>query len=135
MPDFKVLLIKEHIDESKNNFDHNIIIIYDSNEDTYYYYGSRNSSFEKNKYKDYNGTFHNTQFSYFMKYLNYLLGKKEELYTLTTELHQLYIKEDEYDYLNFVYLNDQLNNKNTLSAYDYDSVSVTDLEDMLLMIV
>ena len=134
MPDFKVLLLKEHINGKVNEFDNNIIILYDSEEETYYYYGSRNVNSGKYKYKDYKGTFHNSQFAYFMNFLNYLFGLKMDVFELTTELHHLHIGEDEYDMLNFVYLYEQLDNRNTMAAYDYDNVSVCELQDMLLMI-
>ena len=56
MPTYQVLVIKEHVRGDIRQLDNRVAILYDSKEETYYYYGTRNDD-GKNIYNPYGGTY------------------------------------------------------------------------------
>ena len=115
MTGFKVLIIKEHIANDVKKLDNRICILYDSSEEAYYYYGTRNNMNESN-YINYNGSYHYTEFDKFMTFLLYTMNNFSEV--ITTELHVVDIWEKEYSRLNYNNLLKKTSNRTVLAAYD-----------------
>ena len=115
MTGFKVLIIKEHVADDVKKIDNRMCILYDSSEETYYYYGTRNNTNESN-YINYNGSYHYTEFDKFMTFLLYTMNNFSEV--ITTELHVVDILEKEYSTLNYNNILKKMYAKTLLAAYD-----------------
>uniref|UniRef100_A0A6C0HYJ9 Uncharacterized protein n=1 Tax=viral metagenome TaxID=1070528 RepID=A0A6C0HYJ9_9ZZZZ len=117
MPKFNILYLVEKYNDGKT--DNRIIILYDSNEEKYYYYGTRNPvSCEKDeddndKYIEYSGKYSEHNIISFLKYSNDLFRN-----TIDTELHSIEIEEDEYDEVTFAKLFKKMNNYTEIFAYE-----------------
>jgi len=132
MPAFQVFVIKEHVRGDIRQIDNRIVILYDNEEERYYFYGTRNN-FGQNTYLPYGGTYDYSQWKGFSLFLEFLLGKYEEV--LTTETHFLEIPEKDYKILDWDYFFTHLNNKTLLAAYDMKMASVEHIENCLDMLV
>ena len=102
MPAFKVLYIEEfdRNDTIPGNTDHRIAVLYDESSERFYYYGTRNrESNKKQKYIEYSGSYSYEAFHNFDAFLKYILDGNKSL--ITTELYDIYIDENEYDWLSF----------------------------------
>jgi hypothetical protein len=132
MPAFQVLVIKEHIRGEIRQLDNRIAILYDSEDDKYYFYGTRNHP-GQNTYTPYGGTYSYSQWKSFSLFLEFVLGKYEEV--LTIETHFLDIREKDYDVLCWDYFANNLTNRSLLAAYDMKMVSVETMENYLDMLI
>ena len=121
MPRFNVLYTVELDDKDKNKTDTRLIILYDANEETYYYYGTRSrtlgfSLLEQDKYIEFSGAYPESKvvsFISFFKYLNdFFKGK------FNIELHNIEISEMEYDILTFEKIFNKFSRFTELFAYD-----------------
>jgi len=112
---FQILFLKEHIKGKVSKLDHRTFVLYDPNEETFYYYGSRNDDGYL-KYVDYGGSYSYRQKESLLSMIQYNMGNFEEV--ITTELHFLNIEEYEYSSLNYTYIIDRLSNKTLMAAYD-----------------
>ena len=119
---FNVLVIKEHVEGTRNKFDHNICILYDSISGYYYYYGLRSGS-----PGEYSGVYSYDQKSSFLDFLGYLMADFQPRFT--TELHQLDIHPDEYDCLSYRNIYTRLNNSNRAAVNSSTKLQVTDLNE------
>lgn len=138
MPVFKVLYIKEFYSnatpETHNESDHNIIILYDDLDATFYYYGTRaRESDSKKKYIDYSGSYSYDAFQNFHDFLKYLLDGNRAL--ITNELYEIHISENEYTHLSFSKLKAKFFKGALLSAYDLQPNNGTYLEGLLSMLI
>jgi hypothetical protein len=132
MPTFQVLVIKEHVRGDIRQFDNRIVILYDTKEERYYYYGTRNNQGE-NVYNNYGGTYDYLQWKSFSLFLEFLFGKYEEV--MTIETHFLDIPETDYKGLCWDYFLKYLSNKTLLAAYDLKKTSAEAIENHLDMLV
>ena len=132
MPAFQVLVIKEHVRGDIRELDNRIAILYDSEEEKYYFYGTRNHP-GQNKYTPYGGTYSYSQWKSFSLFLEFVLGKYEEV--LTVETHFLDIHENEYKNLSWDFLSNRLCNNTLLAAYDLKMASVETMENYLDMLI
>lgn len=132
MPTFQVLVIKEHVRGDIRKLDNRIAILYDSEEETYYYYGTRNNA-GKNIYNPYGGAYTYKQWKSFSLFLKFVFGKYDEV--MTIETHFLDIHENDYKDLCWDYFLNHLNEKTILAAYDLKKVSVESIEESLDMLV
>jgi len=118
MPKYNVLHLIEYDD---NKSDNRLIIVYDSNEDKYYYYGTRSRSIGvKNAlvdgYIQYSGAYPKCDLDVLISFLKYASDNFDN--TFTSEMHYIDISEDEVDDLNFQKLLSKLSRKTELFAYD-----------------
>jgi carbonic anhydrase len=114
MPKFNVLYLVEKTDDTKT--DNRIIILYDVNDEHYYYYGTRNAENNTDTYAQYSGKYNDFSLQTlvkFLKYTNDLFRNRIDI-----ELHFVDIYEDEYDELTFLKLYEKINNFNEIFAYD-----------------
>jgi hypothetical protein len=125
---FNVLVIKEHVEGARNKLDHNICILYDSISGYYYYYGVRSGS-----HVEYSGVYSYDQKASFLDFLGYLMGDFDTRFT--TELHQLDIHPDEYDYLSYRNIFKKTSANTLLAAYDANEESRISISDYLNMLV
>lgn len=129
---FQILFLKEHIKGKVSKLDHRMFILYDSNEETFYYYGSRNNDGEL-KYVDYGGSYAYYHKESLLSMIEYSMGHFEEV--ITSELHFLNIEEYEFSSLNYTYIIDRLNNRTLMSAYDGQNESKDSIRSYLNMLV
>ena len=132
MPSFQVLVIKEHIRGDIRQLDNRIAILYDCEDERFYFYGTRNNP-GQNKYTPYGGTYTYSQWKSFSLFLEFVLGKYEEV--LTVETHFLDIHENDYKNLSWDFLSNRLNNNTLLAAYDLKMASLETMENFLDMLV
>lgn len=128
---FQALYLKEHVSQEVDKVDTQMIIIYDHIEETFFYYGTRQRT-KKDNYVTYNGLYHYTRMSAFLKYLDCVFNSFVEV--VSFELHAISINEDEYSTLNFYNLFSKMNSRNTeVVAYDKISdIKINNLIDMLI---
>ena len=112
---FKVLYLKEHVENEPEKVDTKILILYDEQEETFYYYSTRQRRFG-DKYIVYNGMYHYTRFNSFLNFLKVVLNQYIDF--LTVELHDVVIYEHEYDTLDFYSLAAKMNRSTEIVAYD-----------------
>jgi hypothetical protein len=129
---FQVLVIKEHVRGDIRQLDNRVAILYDSEEETYYYYGTRNDV-GKNTYNPYGGTYTYNQWKSFSLFLEFVFGKYDEV--MTVETHFLDIPENDYKILCWDYFSNHLSGKTLLAAYDLKKVSGESIEQCLDMLV
>lgn len=129
---FQILFLKEHVKGKVSKLDHRTFILYDPNEETFYYYGSRNNDSEL-KYVDYGGSYAYYQKESLLSMIQFSMGNFEEV--ITTELHFLNIEEYEFSSLNYTYIINRLSNKTLMSAYDAQNESRDSIREYLDMIV
>jgi hypothetical protein len=132
MPAFQVLVIKEYVRGDVRQMDNKIAILYDAEEERFYYYGTRNNIGETS-YDNYGGTYSYNQWKSFSLFLEFLLGKYEEVVTIET--HFLDIPNNHYSILCWDYFFKHLCSKTLLAAYDLKKTSVEDIEKCLDMLV
>jgi hypothetical protein len=132
MPAFQVLVIKEHVRGDIRQLDNRVAILYDSEEETYYYYGTRNDV-GNNTYNPYGGTYTYNQWKSFSLFLEFVFGKYEEV--MTVETHFLDIPENDYKVLCWDYFSNHLSGKTLLAAYDLKKVSAESIEQCLDMLI
>jgi hypothetical protein len=132
MPTFQVLVIKEYVRGDVRQMDNKIAILYDAEEERFYYYGTRNNIGET-AYDNYGGTYSYNQWKSFSLFLEFLLGKYEEVVTIET--HFLDIPHNHYSILCWDYFFKHLCSKTLLAAYDLKKTSVEDIEKCLDMLV
>ena len=113
---FNIFYFKEHVqNKSDLDVDNQFIILYDENDENFYYYGTRNRENQK-KYINYSGKYHYTRLNEFIQFIDILIDGFQQV--ITTELHQIDIQLYEYEYMNFQYLKKKLSSSTELSAYD-----------------
>ena len=132
MPTFQVLVIKEHVRGDIRQLDNRIAILYDSEEETYYYYGTRNDD-GKNIYNPYGGTYTYSQWKSFSLFLDFLFGRYDEV--MTVESHFLDIPKKDYDILCWDYFTKKMDGKTLVAAYDLKKTSIEIIDDCLDMLV
>ena len=132
MTAFQVLIIKEHVEGDIQRLDNRLCILYDHDEGQYYFYGTRNND-GKTSYNDYSGSYAYYQKKGFCNFLDFLLGKYDEV--LTTEVHVLDIQEKDYANLSWEYFLQRLNVNTLLSAYDVKKESRKSINNYLEMLV
>ena len=132
MREFQVLLIKEHIHNEVHKLDHRICILYDHQEGTFYYYGSRNNN-TQNMYADYSGFYSYEQKSSLVDFLAFLMAEFEEV--LTTELHFVGISQHEYTGLSYNKLLSKMGKQTLLAAYDGNKECRQSVSEYLNMLV
>jgi hypothetical protein len=132
MPVFQVLVIKEHVHRDSKQLDNRLCILYDADEETYYFYGSRNNVGEM-KYADYSGSYTYAKRKEFRLFLEFILGGKDAL--LSTELHLFDIPMEEYDSLDWIYFMARLRPKTLLAAYDFNIEAVKYIKKYLNLLV
>jgi hypothetical protein len=131
MPSFQVLHIIEHVSQDVERIDNRLLILYDVEEEGYYYYGTRNDS-KQSSYNDYKGFYPSSKLNSFINFLQYILGNFEEV--LTTELHIVNIYSDEYDNLNYNKISEKCNKRTLLSAYDMNMESKYTIDHYVSML-
>ena len=129
---FQVLVIKEHVRGDIRELDNRIAILYDTEEERYYYYGTRNDNGRK-EYNPYGGTYDYSQWKSFSLFLEFLFGKYEEV--MTVESHFLDIPEKDYNILSWEYFTKKLDGKTLVAAYDLKKASVEVIDNCLDMLV
>ena len=132
MTQFQVLWIKEHVDEEVHKLDSRVCILYDSSDESFYYYGTRNNEGQK-LYANFKGSYSYNQFNSFITFLNFLMNRFDEV--LTIELHSVDIPHYEYNLLTYNSFMNKFNKGSLLSAYDKrkeTSDSVSNYLDMLV---
>lgn len=133
MPAFQVLVIKEHVRGDVRQMDNRLAILYDTEEERYYYYGTRNNE-GQNIYKNYGGTYDYSQWKSFSLFLEFLFGKYEEV--MTIEIHVLDIPDTDYKELCWDYFSRRLvGSFNLLAAYDLKKTTVEAIENHLDILV
>jgi hypothetical protein len=132
MPIFHVLLLKEHVNGEVERLDNKIFILYDTEEETFYYYGTRNDK-ENNKYVNYTGSYSYHQKKGFVSFLQYVMGNFEEV--ITSELHYLKIESYEYPDLDFEYIMNKTRTKTLMSAYDLQTETRKSIKRYVNMLV
>jgi hypothetical protein len=132
MPVFNIFYITEHVKNDIPGTDNKFIILYDEVDGNYYYYGTRNRE-NQHKYIQYSGKYHYTKLNDFVQFIDILVDGF--LSRLTTEIHQIYIDENEYDRLNFNVLTSKLNTSTLLAAYDQKIESYNNFYNYLQTLV
>ena len=127
---FNVLVIKEHVEGDSRKLDHNICILYDSCDGYFYYYGRRDRIIPR---VEYSGVYSYDQKCSFLDFLGYLTGDFNT--TFTTELHQLDIHPNEYDWLSYDTIIKKTRPNTLLAAYDANKESRSSISDYLNMLV
>lgn len=127
MPRYNLLYTVE-VDTTDNKTDCRLIVLYDTTEETYYYYGTRSRTigrvplstkyieFSGDKYIEFSGAYPETKlvtFCSFFKYLNNMFDCK-----MNIELHNIELLENEYETLTFTKLLGKLSRYTELFAYD-----------------
>lgn len=116
MPKYNVLHLVEY-DNDKS--DSRLIIVYDSNEDKYYYYGTRSRSIGVkyalvDNYVQFSGAYN--ELNDLVLLLKFMSDNFENRFT--SEMHFIDISDDELNDLNFEKLLFKLSRKTELFAYD-----------------
>uniref|UniRef100_A0A6C0I1Z6 Uncharacterized protein n=1 Tax=viral metagenome TaxID=1070528 RepID=A0A6C0I1Z6_9ZZZZ len=113
MPCFKVLHIIELNEDNKK--DMQMYILWDIEEQKFFYYGTRNNECDLIQYNEYSGNYDNYQINNFVSFLDYIMDPKSDK---TTELYDIFIDENEYNELSYFDIKQKCKNLNLLSAYD-----------------
>lgn len=113
MPCFKVLHIIELNEDNKK--DMQMYILWDIEEQKFFYYGTRNNDSDLIQYNEYSGNYDNYQINNFVSFLDYIMDPKSDK---TTELYDIFIDENEYNELSYFDIKQKCKNLNLLSAYD-----------------
>ena len=125
---FRILYIKEHENGEIKKFDSQMVILYDPMESKYFYYGTRRKDNSTRSIK-YDGHYHYNRIDAFNNFLEYTLGKYDEV--ITYEMHYIKIDESEYSNLHFDYLINKFNNNTEIFAYDKTKVTTDDMYKLL----
>ena len=129
---FKTLFLKEHVSRESDIIDSQIFIIYDPSVETYFYYGTRNTTV-KNNYVTYQGEFHYNRFDSLVNMIEYIFDGFCEV--VTHELHDIPIKSSECDSLDFSKLSKKISRKTEMAAYDRNTVTKERISELLDMLV
>jgi len=132
MTTFKVLWLKEHVYNNKRQLDNCICIIYDTIEEKFFYYGTRNSEIQS-VYIDYQNEFFYSEIDNFVDFLAFLMDNFN--CKITTELHMVNIEENEYSDLDYNTLINKMNRKTILSAYDMITETKTSIKQYLSSVI
>jgi hypothetical protein len=112
MPSYLSVCIQER-DITDNKLDSSIIIIYDSNEDLFYLYGTRGTN---NVFQSYCYTYHYSEISelcHFVKLVtNHATSK------MSIDYNNIFVPDEDLDYVDFHYLKNKLNRDNEIIAFD-----------------
>jgi len=129
MPKFSVLYLVENV--SKDETDNRIFILYDSTDQHYYYYGTRNRA-TIDKYNEYSGKYHEDK----LKTLVGFLRNTNDLFRnkMNNELHFVEINEEEYDELTFMKLYKKISNYTEIFAYENADETEETIEEKLEII-
>ena len=116
MPKYNVLHLVEYDD---NKTDSRLIIVYDSNEDKFYYYGTRSRSIGVkyalvDNFVQFSGAY--SELNDLVSLLKYMSDNFQN--SFTSEMHFIDISDDELDGLNFEKLLFKLSRKTEIFAYD-----------------
>jgi hypothetical protein len=131
MPEFKVFHMIEHVKDEIHRTDNRVLVLYDEEDCTYYYYGTRNTQ-ESTKYVNYKGNYHVNRTHDFISFLTYIFGTFSEV--LTTELYSVNIEEHEYAGLTYKKLKNKLCKENLITAYDTKNESSKSVEIYIKML-
>jgi len=131
MPIFNILYFTEYNEDDIK--DNSIIILYDIEEESYYYYGTRNRNDVKKKYIDYKGSYSYYKKDAFTLFLELLMDNV--ISSITMEFHQIEIKEEDYDSLNYYKLKNELSQYTELFAYDKRNESAYNISKYLDLLV
>jgi|LauGreSBDMM110SN_4_FD.fasta_scaffold81857_1 hypothetical protein len=130
---FKAILFKEHYSpEDIGCIDTRFIVLYDSKEENFFYYGTRNVN-TADKYTDYDGWYHYSRLDSFVSFLSRVMGDLR--HKITVELHDIPILNTEYDYLSFTYLHNKFSRHTELCAYDTLTIKRSELFDWINMLL
>jgi hypothetical protein len=119
MPKYNVLHVVEYESDNINKSDSRLIIVYDTNEDKYYYYGTRSRSIGVkyalvDNYVQFSGAY--SQLKDLVSLLKFMSDNFKNRFT--SEMHFIDISDDELDDLNFEKLLFKLSRKSEIFAYD-----------------
>jgi hypothetical protein len=128
----KTLFLKEHVSGESSKIDTQIFIMYDPSVETYFYYGTRNYD-NNSDYVTYQGEFHYSRFDSLVNMLEYIFDGFCEV--VTHELHDIPIRDREYDSLNFNRLSKKISRKTELAAYDKKNIMKEDVANFLDILV
>jgi hypothetical protein len=129
---FKAFLLKEHVAGDPDRIDSQVIILYDAEVETFFYYGTRKSS-DTDAFVIYNGEFHYERLNALSNLLYYSFNTFEEV--VTHELHNIEINNDEYFDLDFNSLKKKISIKTEIAAYDRVVINKKIIIDMLDMLI
>jgi len=124
--------LKEHVSGESSKIDTQIFIMYDPSVETYFYYGTRNYD-NNSDYVTYQGEFHYSRFDSLVNMLEYIFDGFCEV--VTHELHDIPIRDREYDSLNFNRLSKKISRKTELAAYDKKNIMKEDVANFLDILV
>lgn len=96
-----------------NKLDSSIIIIYDSNEDTFYLYGTRGNN---NGFQSYSYTYHFGEISELCHFVKLVMNHASS--KISIDYNNIFIPHEDLDYVDFQYLKNKLNRDNEIIAFD-----------------
>jgi hypothetical protein len=114
------------------NIDSHIIVLYDPEEESFFYYGTRQRHVG-DKYVTYSGAYHYTRGNALVNFLKQILNGFQEV--ITYEFHDVYIQQSEYRTLDFFKLREKISKQTEIAAYDkfkINSKNITEWLDLLL---
>ena len=109
--------------ERDGNIDSKMIILFDENTQNYYLYGTRRDLKSGNGEKlNYEYVYHYSRLSSLISLIecltNKLNKKNVDECTYNVEIHNIYIYDEEYPYLDYFYLIQKFSKHNEMVAYD-----------------
>jgi len=109
--------------EKDGNIDSKMIILFHETEQNYYLYGTRRDLKSGNGEKlNYEYVYHYSRLSSLISLIecltNKLNKKNMDEYTYNVEIHNIYIYDEEYPYLDYFYLIEKFSKHNEMVAYD-----------------
>jgi len=119
---FRVLLLQELQDIA--NIDNQVIILYDEDEGSFFYYGLRKQTNIK-----YKGAYHYSRISNLVDFIKYTFDNFSQV--VTHELHSIDISSCEYNSLNVSKLLKKISKSTELVAYDSDKLTYDELYNIL----
>lgn len=128
-----ILFIREFFQRNKKYvLDNRIIIFYDEEAESFYYCGTRNNKDGKSNYRSYSGSFAGDRIEEFKTFLIVLFDDLDS--TLTTEIHHVSLKADEYKDVDFHYMLQKCVVANEIVAYDMKKETPEDILKYLMLL-
>ena len=102
--------------------DTSIIIIYDDNEENFYLYGSRRRRCDI----PYSYVYHRTELDSLVHFIGLVMDNNTSSFTF--EYNNLYIPDEDLDYVDHYYLKSQINLQNEIIAYEDVKINKKELK-------
>ena len=111
MTSYLSVFIQER-DISDNKLDTSIIIIYDSREENFYLYGTRNNY----NFQPYSYTYHYSEINQLCHFVKLVI--KHSISKFSTSYNNIFIPNEDLQYIDFYYLKNRIHPNNEIIAFD-----------------